>query len=302
MSLPSHRTLHALADKASFHETATRFGIPIPATVVVTRRSELIRAADQLRFPVVLKPAMKSKDWQSRASMKAVRADTAGALWASYDLLHQWSEQMVVQEYVGGPDSQLYTVNCYYSGTGEPLVTFTTRKHRQWPPEVGIASFASEHEDPELVDLAHRLFGAVGFTGFGYLEAKRDPATGELRVLEANVGRPTGRSATAEAAGVEMLATMYADTAGLPLPPPHQRQQQFLGACWVDERRDVLAAVHEWRAGRLRVRELIADWRRPRKAHALWNRKDPRPFLLDLRRSAATLLRSLWRHRSRRPR
>lgn len=95
-----------------------------------------------------------------------------------------------------------------------------------------------------------RLFRSLEFHGLGYLEVKRDAASGTFRMIEANIGRPTGRSATAEAGGVELLATMYCDAAGLPLPA--RREQRYVGAAWIDLRRDLLSAAYHWRREELR--------------------------------------------------
>lgn len=69
---------------------------------------------------------------------------------------------------------------------------------------------------------------------------KRDPETGRQYAIEANVGRPTGRSAIAEAGGVELLHTMYCDVAGLPLP--NGRTQTYKGTKWIDVRHDLQSA------------------------------------------------------------
>ena len=90
-------------------------------------------------------------------------------------------------------------------------------------------------------------------------------------MIEANIGRPTGRSATAEAGGVELLATMHADAAGLPLPA--EREQLFVGASWIDVRRDLLAAVHGWRRGELRPGDWLRALRGP-TAHAVLSARE----------------------------
>ena len=73
--------------------------------------------------------------------------------------------------------------------------------------------------------------------------------TGRLVIIEPNVGRPTGRSAIAEAGGVELVLTAYCDVAGLPLPGA--REQRYVGAKWIDLRRDLQAALVARRQGTL---------------------------------------------------
>jgi hypothetical protein len=99
-------------------------------------------------------------------------------------------------------------------------------------------------------------------------------------IIEPNVGRPTGRSAIAEAGGVELLHTAYCDIAGLPLP--EAREQRYVGAKWIDLRRDVQAAMVARRQGALSLAEWARWMRGGPKAHAIWSARDPKPFLVDL--------------------
>jgi len=64
---------------------------------------------------------------------------------------------------------------------------------------------------------------------------------GNRYMIEANLGRPAGRSAIAEAGGVELLFTMYCDVVGLPLP--ENRVQRYQGAKWIDLRHDLQSVL-----------------------------------------------------------
>ena len=104
-------------------------------------------------------------------------------------------------------------------------------------------------------DLTLRLFGAAAFRGLGYLEVKRDVRTGAHYAIEANVGRPTGRSAIAETAGVELLFAMYCDLLDVPMPTARQSYGQ---AKWIFLRQDVRSALHDWKQGDLS----LVEWAR----------------------------------------
>jgi D-aspartate ligase len=295
LPLGPYASLLELADKAQFARSAERAGLDIPTTVIVDRPEAAERAAGRLSFPLVLKPALKSAVWTERAGGKALIVEDRDALLRQYERLRPWTSPLVVQEFVGGGDDALFTVNGFFAG-GEPLVTFSTRKLRQWPPRTGTASFAREERNDELVAAATAIFSDPAFTGLGYLEAKQDPGTGRLKLIEANVGRPTGRSVTAEAGGVELLQTMYCHAAGLPLPDQELRQQRYVGAGWLDLRRDLLAGAHLMRRHEMSLSRLLADWSRPRTAHAVWSWRDPMPFLAE---TSTSLVRAATRRLTR---
>lgn len=288
VALPSDEVVRTLTDKVAFAEHAQRCGLPVPVTFTLRSRADAEHAAGRLRYPAVLKPGIKSPLWKQRTSAKALKVATAEGLLSSYDRVSQWAEGLVVQEYVDGGDDELFTVNAYFGAGGTPLATFVTRKRRQWPPHLGIASYAEECRNDDVLEHTLRLFASVPFRGLGYLEMKRDPATGGYLMIEANIGRPTGRSATAEAGGVELLHTMYCDTLGWPLPAG--RTQAYGGAAWLDLRRDVLSAVHYWRQGELSAAAWLRSLRGP-KAHAVLSLRDPVPFALELGQSGGKAAR-----------
>jgi predicted ATP-grasp superfamily ATP-dependent carboligase len=97
------------------------------------------------------------------------------------------------------------------------------------------------------------LFTNVRLRGLGYLEMKWDAHSGQYRIIEPNIGRPTGRSAIAEAGGVPLIYSMYCDLAGLPLPA--RREQTYRGAKWIYFKKDLASSWHYWRRGELTVRQ-----------------------------------------------
>jgi predicted ATP-grasp superfamily ATP-dependent carboligase len=131
---------------------------------------------------------------------------------------------------------------------------------------------------------------------------KRDDRTGRFYIIEPNVGRATGRSAIAEAGGVELLQTMYCDMLGLPLPAGEQR---YGGVKWIHLRWEFQAAVLQWRNGSLGLREWWRERRGP-KAYAIFSWNDPLPFWLDtanaMHKAVRGVLRRLRSPRSRRTR
>lgn len=303
LPLVGHDVVHMLMDKVSFALYAPDAGLPIPRTEVLTCRADAEAAAAVLAYPSVLKPPLKSVLWDQHVGAKGIRVADRAQLMDVYDRVAAWAPQLLAQEWVEGDERQLLSCNCYFDAQGTAQVTFVARKLRQWPPGVGTSASGEECRDDEVLAWTVRLFGAVGFHGLAYLEFKRDVRTGRLFIIEPNVGRPTGRSAIAEAGGVELVYTAYCDAAGLPPPAPESRQQRYVGTKWLDVRRDLQAAVVGRRRGELTIGEWIRSVRGP-KAHAIWSLRDPMPFAVDLvastREGARMLARRLLPGDSRR--
>jgi D-aspartate ligase len=280
---PEPNVAELLMDKVRFAHHASASGLAIPQTHVLECREDAEAAAARLAYPAVLKPPVKTVEWQRSTREKAIPVDGPDELLAAYDRCAAWASPLLVQEWIDGEESDLYSCNCYYDRESQPLATFIARKIRQWPPQTGTSSLGEECRNDEVLAESLRLFSSVGYRGLGYVEMKRDRRTGKHFIIEANVGRPTGRSAIAEAGGVELLYTAYADAARLPLPSA--RTQRYGGAKWIYLRHDLQSALHYWRRGELGLH----DWLRSLKgvrSDAVLSLTDPLPFAADLLQAA----------------
>lgn len=290
LPLSDHAGVDLLMDKTRFAAHAAASGLPVPRTELLGDSRDAQRVAATMEFPCVIKPPFKSPTWLARTAAKGFMVRDAAELLSTYERVSSWSPVLLAQAWVEGTEDELYSVNAYFGEGGEPLATFVARKVRQWPPGIGTSASGEECRNDEVLECALRLFGAVRFRGLAYLEMKRDRRTGRLVIIEPNVGRPTGRSAIAEAGGVELVHTAYCDALGLPLP--EDRRQTYAGTKWVDVRRDLQAAVLAHRAGTLTAADWLR-WMRGPKAHAIWSRQDPKPFAVDLVRATATGVRAM---------
>jgi len=277
--LPPPDAVELLMDKDAFHAYATERGLPVPTTVELLDREDAVRAAEELTFPCVIKPRLRTWEWDEHTKLKVFKVDSAPALLDVFDRCRPWADRLIAQRWIEGGDDSLYSCNCYFDRESRPLATFVARKLRQWPPGAGSSCLGEEVRNDHVLETTLSLFGGLSYKGLGYLEMKRDAHTGDHYIIEPNVGRPTGRSAIAEAGGVPLLYTMYCDAMGFPLP--EERTQRYSGAKWVSLRHDVQSACVYWLRGELSLREWMRSLR-GRKAYAVFSRSDPVPFLVDL--------------------
>jgi predicted ATP-grasp superfamily ATP-dependent carboligase len=292
LALPRPEVVEKLMNKLSFLEYALAEKLPIPKTFLLRSRAEATAAANELQFPCILKPPMKTAAWEKHTTIKAYKLASAEEFLRVYDQCRDWAEVLIAQEWIPGPDSNLYSCNCYFNANAQPLVTFTARKLRQWPPETGSTSLGEECRNSVVLNAALDLFKKERWHGLGYLEMKRDDRNGKHYIIEPNIGRPTGRSALAEASGVELLYTMYCDNAGLPLP--ENRTQKFRGVKWMCVLEDLRSARTYWQRGEL----TFGQWRRSvagKKTYADFSWSDPMPFVADVKRRVAYKLGQLGR-------
>ena len=220
--LSDRRIVEACLDKSRFHEYIDQFDVPVPATRVPEDRCEVLAAAGELRYPVILKPA-KPDSWndpritQIVAGKKAVVAHDANELLSFYDQIAPLGNEVVLQEYIPGRDDRLYSLHAYIARDGRPLALFTGQKMRTWPTYAGIGCFVKSVYVPEIIESGTRLLQEMGYTGVALLQFKRDETDGVFKLLEINP-RASSWNLLAYECGVNIPYAAYCDVLGLPSP------------------------------------------------------------------------------------
>lgn len=292
IDLPSHETVRLLLDKVESGQfVSEQCGLEVPRKWRLRSEADAERAAAKATFPCVLKPSVKGQAWEQSRLSKAFLIHDAAALQRDYRSCAKQCEELLLQEWIEGGDDCLFTCNAYYDASSQPLASFTTRKIRQWPPRIGTSCYSVEENNDTVSELTHKVFQAAGFTGLAYAEWKWDKNRGKFVFIEANVGRPTGRSVMAEAAGVELAKTKYCYELKLPLP--RHKKNSGRPVQWVHWRRELQAAFYYWRLGELSA----AAWCRSRpgrRSYAVLDHRDIRPFLAELRYLAGRSVASIW--------
>ncbi len=200
--LSAPEVVEQLIDKANFYAYAQENGFPIPRTFLIQSRVEAEAISQRVTFPCILKPPISAApEWENNTLQKAFKVADVAQLLSIYDHFKQWSNAFIVQEWIEGPETNHYTCNCYFDQAGEPVVTFVTRKIRQWPPRTGQACLGVECRNDVVLNETLRLFRSVNYRGLGYVELKKDERTGQYFFIEPNIGRPTGARRPLKLAG-----------------------------------------------------------------------------------------------------
>lgn len=293
--LPPPNIVDMMIDKSRFYAFAREHDLPIPQTFLLTDEASARTAAAGLRYPGIVKPENRSSAWTRRTHEKAFLVQDETGLMETWREWGSWGGSLIAQEWISGGDSDHFAFNGYFARDGSLQLGAISRKIRQWPPRTGQGCLSEPAEHPQIEKIARALFAAVPFCGLGYVEIKWDRLRDCGVIIEPNIGRPTGRSAGAEANGVPLLYALYCDALDRPIEAASSRPAAPVK--WIHWRRDVLAAFYYWRAGELSLREWLRSWRGP-KTSAIFSWTDPRPFVADWLRFA-TVFRGGGRRRVR---
>ena len=279
--IPPSDPLILLSDKSRFYRYAMEQRLPLPATRFVTTQDELERAAREISFPVILKPPRRSPEWMEiNDGFKVLKVGSPDELLRIGPALLPVTSELILQEWVPGPDENMHELFVCFDRQGELLIHLTSEKVRQWPPDIGVGALAVETNADELVAPVLSILQKLGYVGPGHMELKKHEVDGIFYIIEMNT-RAALNFPLCEACGVEMTYTCYCAAAGLPLPEAQTVTRP--GSKWICWKTDLPSAYIHWKRGDLTLRE----WLRSLRGHK-WSADvqldDLGPLLSNIRR------------------
>ena len=170
-----------------------------------------------LTFPLIVKPHF-THVYERRSGQKFERVDDFDHLLRAYEALSAAAIPTLLVEWIPGPDDRLCSYYTYLDGEGTPHFHFTKRIIRRFPVGMGNACYHVTDWNPEVRDLALKLFRWVGLRGLANAEFKRDERDGLLKLIECNA-RFTAANCLVARSGFDLAAFVYNRIVGRPQPP-----------------------------------------------------------------------------------
>ncbi len=204
-----------LASKEGLARLCAQHGVPTPQTVVPASLDDVEEYATHGSFPVVV----KSRAPFERHSNPTVRSST---VVPSPDELRalalDWRDDpgVILQEYLPREDSEDWVVHAW-SGAGATSV-FTGVKLRSWPPRAGVTTAGRACWNPELAELATRLFTATGFSGIADLDFRRDRRDDRYKLVDFNPRVGAQFRLFEDAGGLDVVRAQHLALTGRPVP------------------------------------------------------------------------------------
>jgi predicted ATP-grasp superfamily ATP-dependent carboligase len=274
----------AMLDKLRTYQAAQAAGVPTPRFWPAQTREQVVASRDDLVFPLIVKPRFTHL-WERRSGRKFVVARDFDEVLCAHEVLGASGIETLLVEWIPGPDDRLCSYYTYLDEPSLPLFHFTKRVIRRFPAGMGNGCYHVTDWNPEVRDLALRLFRWVGLRGLANAEFKRDERDGQLKLIECNA-RFTASNGLAARSGFDLAAFVYNRLVGLPQPPLATYALEM--RLW-DPVRDFQAFLELRRQGRLAFRQWIASIMH-HQTFPYFDWSDPLPALARALRPAGKLL------------
>jgi predicted ATP-grasp superfamily ATP-dependent carboligase len=286
-------------EKRRSYELAADLGIGVPRTCYVRSRDELeqiLGSSGMPAFPVLLKSEQSQRLLQSHG-IKGITCATPEEVLAAYDRFDGFFDELLVQEYVPGPERGQVNVLAVVSQRGQPMALFVNEKLRTASRFLSCTLMRSRWSD-EAVEATLKLLRAARFEGTANAEFKRDPRDGTLKLLEVNA-RLTVSNSHALRSGVDLVHAAYRSALNEepwePLPP-HGGQRD--GILWWYPAGDIAGMVRSTVRGELHPLRWIRDGLGRGVVVSPWALRDPCPGLWSVLRAPVALRRRGRRRRN----
>lgn len=286
---PDADSFHLATDKGATYSEARVLGVPAVRTFIRERVEEVHQLAQELTFPVVVKPrhSVLFKN-EKGVGGTAIFAHTETELINQFKTLFELTgEAPLIQPFMKGEE---YGVELL--GNNGIVVAETIHHRIRSMSPVGGASVVKETlEESELTrklrQHAYTLIEALKWSGPLMVEFKLDEDTHEPKLMELN-GRWWGSLPLAIAAGVDFPYLFYQMAQGMEMPcdvitaEPYNITRHFLG-----DTRHLLRVLFARDPMRPHVypsrRKALHDFFRMQRGTKsdIWSLRDPFPFFVE---------------------
>jgi predicted ATP-grasp superfamily ATP-dependent carboligase len=216
MPIPGLEQIELAQDKRRILSVARQVGIDCPKTFMLEERENLKDVAQQLRYPVVIKPRLSRhltpQGWAFGTVQYAASQDE---LLAKYAQIHTQIPFPLVQEKIDGEGRGVFVL----LWCGQLKAAFCHRRLREKPPWGGVSVYSeSVPLDEELVQRSVALLKAISWQGVAMVEYKIDSRDHRAKLMEVN-GRFWGSLQLAVDAGMNFPLKLYRLATGENVPP-----------------------------------------------------------------------------------
>ena len=266
--------LEQIIDKKGLHELAEKHQLQEPKTFVVGPQTDPEKVAADMPYPCIIKPAL-SHMFVKIFRKKCLFANNRKELLSALSTALESKLEVMVQEVIPGFDDQMYVYDIYVNREGRATHSLTAQKLRQFPINFGSSTLTHHLHDDQMAAIGLDYMKRLNYRGYGEIEFKKHPQTGEFYLIEINA-RLSTLNILFDKCGVEFTYAMYCDLIGEPIPDYHLTEDQPWAFWHAYE--DLISVSAYLKTRQLTLSQVIRPWLSHRKAHAILAADDLMPL------------------------
>jgi D-aspartate ligase len=265
--------LLASLEKLNQYEACHRLGVPCPRTRPIRSMGEYEVLAE-VPLPILLKPQHKTG-----FGMRPFEVDSPATLDARRPHVQQHLSQgieLLASELIPGDGSNIHAYVGFRTGDGRILGEWAGHKLSQHPHEFGVFASATNGSAPAVTEQGRTLLEGMDLQGIVEPEFKYDARDGRYKLTEINL-RSMMWSRVGALSGVPIHYVQWLHATGRAVPRYRQALEPRVHYIYLNnEVSNLFFRRGYWKT----FRHVI--WGGERRVIAVFDRRDPRPFLVSL--------------------
>ena len=277
---PAWDVIKQCYNKKLTYSLAEKIGISIPKSCFPEDLSDIREIADQIRYPVIIKPAVMHT-FYTQTGCKVVLIHTREELLEQYQRVKKIipSSEIVIQEVIPGSPNNLYSCGSFFKD-GNIVASVTGQRSRQIPMDFGKAStFVKLVEVAEVRSLSLKLLNALKYYGLSEVEFKYDARDRTFKLLEINP-RTWKWHSIALLSELNLPYLLYCDMNGKNYSSDLNSSRMMIEGKWIDEYTDLYVSMREVLLKNMTMREYITTLTGSKIFSSL-SSDDPLPFFAE---------------------
>lgn len=271
-----------LANKGCLHTLCAEIGIPDARSFVPNAFGDMKAFADGTQFPLLVKAVEQWHPIRDMVCTQLVRTrERLFTLYERYDF--EAAPRLMIQEYVPGDD---WICHGYYDSQRNIGLTFTGRKLRSHPPEVGATAVGLSVDNAALRCASEKFLKALGYSGIIDMDWRRDERDGQYKLVDCNPRVGQNFRMFENCAGIDVVRAQHLDLSGRRI----ENAAPIEGRLFTVETFDLMAFVLGLPRGAPKQNPGEEELPIKSKESAWWSGDDPVPFLMMSIRMATRVL------------
>jgi D-aspartate ligase len=276
--MPDHQLITMLLKKNKFHHLAAEYQLPIPKTYSINNEAEICCAADEIRYPCLIKPDWRQEIWDSQfGRQKVITSYNKNELLSNYEKIKNFPGEILLQEIILGKEENIYCSFTYLDINSEPLDMFVCRKLRQSPPYYGNTSMAESIDSPQVAEVTKNICKTLKLVGYASIEFKKDPDDGNFKIIEITPARIDRQTGSAIVSGVDIPYLWYSYLSG----KEYQKCSYKISVKWISELNELSSVLTYLKNKDTTIFEWVKSFKNV-KGFEIYSRDDIKPLLATL--------------------
>jgi predicted ATP-grasp superfamily ATP-dependent carboligase len=276
-SIPTYDVVETLVVKHKFYKSLHANGVPHPTTYFVDD-GHLDTNLPTLRFPVFVKPSI-SPLFYATFGQKGFVAYNRWELQKYLQVTAKANIEVMVQQIIPGPPTNLYVIHGYFDKLAQPIVTVARQKLRQ-PSDFSNSSASVSIPITQVLKQRHIIIDyltSLKYHGIFSANFKQDARDGRFKLLEVNA-RSTWNNSFLPACGVNHILTAYREAIGEEIT---EQDEYETGKYCINILNDLRSIRAMLRKDQVSLREVLMSYLMRKDWHVFDN-SDPMPFIKQL--------------------